>query len=85
MLGKAPIIGSVVDVPATLLYLYGVPIPEDYDGAVLTELFEPDYVEQHPIEHQAGDQDRRSIIQHYYSEEEERQFFDHLKALGYLE
>jgi Flp pilus assembly protein TadD/predicted AlkP superfamily phosphohydrolase/phosphomutase len=40
---------SVLDVTPTVLYLLGLPIASDMDGRVLTEAFEPEFVENHPV------------------------------------
>jgi arylsulfatase A-like enzyme len=42
---------SHYDIAPTILYLQGLDIPNDWDGHVLTEIFEPEYVERHPVEH----------------------------------
>ena len=81
--GPAPITGQVIDIPATLLHLYGIPIPEDYDARVLTELLEPGLAQQ-PIHLQPGDviasHDTRTAL----SPEEAAALAAHLRALGYL-
>lgn len=37
------------DVTPTILYLFGLPVAKDTDGRVLTEVFDPDFVAQHPL------------------------------------
>jgi predicted AlkP superfamily phosphohydrolase/phosphomutase len=39
---------TICDITPTVLYLLGLPIPEDMDGCVLEGLFEPAYLQQHP-------------------------------------
>jgi predicted AlkP superfamily phosphohydrolase/phosphomutase len=82
--GPAPCQGHVMDIPATLLHVYGVPIPEDYDGQVLTELMISE-VGQKPIRYQPGDVETTSSVDHSYSTEEEEELVNHLRALGYLD
>ena len=41
---------SILDVAPTLLYLQGLPIPEDMDGALVREAFEPGILAAHPVE-----------------------------------
>jgi predicted AlkP superfamily phosphohydrolase/phosphomutase len=53
-LGKMPKAGHVMDIPPTLLHLYGVPVPEDYDGRVLSELFDSE-LRNKPVRYQPGD------------------------------
>ncbi|MGD2158173.1 MAG: alkaline phosphatase family protein [Anaerolineales bacterium] len=86
ILGPVPIKGHVMDIPATLLHLYEVPVPEDYDGRVLSELFDS-ALRNKPVQYQPGDPisavnegERVS-----YSSGEEEVLVDHLRALGYLE
>ncbi|MGH2537497.1 MAG: alkaline phosphatase family protein, partial [Candidatus Promineifilaceae bacterium] len=45
---------NLLDVPATMLHLHSAPVPEDYDGRVLTELLGPGLAER-PVQRQAGD------------------------------
>jgi hypothetical protein len=64
------------------LHLYGIPIPEDYDARVLTELLAPGLAQQ-PIHLQPGDviaDDTRTAL----SPEEAAALTAHLRALGYL-
>ena len=41
---------SIVDLAPTILWLLGQPVPADFDGRVLTELFEPDFVAGRPVQ-----------------------------------
>jgi predicted AlkP superfamily phosphohydrolase/phosphomutase len=79
-----PIEGHVLDIPATLLHLYDVPVPEDYDGRVLSELFDSEYKDK-PVRYQPGDPP--SIVSEHepYSSKESEMLVDQLRALGYLE
>lgn len=77
--------GHVMDVPATLLYLHGVPIPEDYDGRVLSAVFAPEFVLANPVTFQSGDTDSPSLVEIPYTREQEEELIQRLKALGYLE
>lgn len=83
--GQSDCEAHLVDVASTLLYLYDVPIPEDYDGRVLTELMSPDFVAQHPICSQPGDTAVTEPIANPYAADEEETLFEYLKALGYME
>ena len=40
---------GVFDVEPTVLYLLGLPVPQDAAGRVLTEALDPEFVRQHPI------------------------------------
>src|SRR4030095_9791553 len=39
----------LIDFAPTLLYLLGQPVPRDMDGKVLSDLFQPEYLQSHPI------------------------------------
>lgn len=41
---------NILDLPPTLVWAAGVPVPEDMEGRVLTEAFTPEYVRAHPVE-----------------------------------
>jgi predicted AlkP superfamily phosphohydrolase/phosphomutase len=75
---------SILDITPTILYMYNLPIARDMDGRVLTELFEPQYLEAHPI----------SYIESYgapgktfkgFKEEMSEDQLKKLKALGYIQ
>lgn len=80
---------SVLDVTPTLLYAMGLPIPEDLEGEVVTEVFEPDYLESHPVRMGKSTlpRDEASLFQtgDGLKESEEAQILERLKALGYFE
>lgn len=40
---------DITDVAPTLLHWLGLPVPDHYDGRVLTELFEPDWLRCNPV------------------------------------
>jgi predicted AlkP superfamily phosphohydrolase/phosphomutase len=80
--GTASEPGCVVDVPATLLHLLQIPIPDDFDGQVLTSAF----VEDRPVLSQPGDPALpRDSRESEYSESEGGQVLSHLRALGYVD
>jgi predicted AlkP superfamily phosphohydrolase/phosphomutase len=76
---------SLPDIPATLLHLHGVPIPDDYDGRVLTELLEPDFVSARPIRYQPGDLGKTRAGRSHYPEMEAAEVLERLRGLGYVE
>ena len=73
-----------MDVAPTLLHLLGIPVPDDMDGHVLSDALEPDWLAQHPIVHQAVEPDSDASQISGYSEDEETQIKERLRALGYL-
>jgi predicted AlkP superfamily phosphohydrolase/phosphomutase len=77
----------LVDFAPTLLYLLGQPVPRDMDGKVLSDLFQLEFLQSHPIryddekeEFQVSDTGSGD-----YSQEEAAQVEERLKALGYIE
>lgn len=78
-------LAHVMDLPATLLHLYSVPVPEDFDGRVMEDVIPVDALEQNPITYQPGDKvDELDLIDRT-SKGEPYTIDDHLKALGYLD
>lgn len=73
--------GHVMDVPATLLHLHGVPIPEDFDGRVMGETFQG----QRDVTFQPGDSEDVSSQNGAYSAGETEEIMSHLRALGYVD
>lgn len=50
---EEPVNASIVDLAPTILYLLGVPVPEESDGRVLTELLRPEVTAGREIEYAA--------------------------------
>jgi predicted AlkP superfamily phosphohydrolase/phosphomutase len=44
----------LIDMAPTILHLMGEPVPDDMDGSVLEELFEPEFLARHPIQTRSG-------------------------------
>jgi predicted AlkP superfamily phosphohydrolase/phosphomutase len=74
----------LIDMAPTILYLMGQPVPEDMDGRVLQDLFEPAFIELNPVRSggSAGSEGREGA---QYSAEEAAIVEERLKALGYIE
>lgn len=76
---------QIIDVAPTVLYLMGVPVPEDMDGRVLTEIFDEAYLADHPLRRQrytAVEKDQTS--DEAYSDEDADEVRRRLEDLGYL-
>jgi predicted AlkP superfamily phosphohydrolase/phosphomutase len=72
----------VMDVPATLLHLYGVAVPEDFDGQVMKDtLLNGEAV----IQYQPGDEEGALAWDNAFSAEETEEIMGHLRALGYVD
>jgi predicted AlkP superfamily phosphohydrolase/phosphomutase len=82
--GRAAHDGHLMDVPATLLHIYDVPLPNDWDGRVLLEILAPE-LSQRPIRTQPGDAEPKAFEENVYSTEEADSMISHLRALGYLD
>jgi hypothetical protein len=74
----------LIDMAPTILYLLGQPVPEDMDGRVLQELFEPAFTAANRV--QFGGAPRYDAEQGtHYSAEEAAIVEERLKDLGYIE
>jgi predicted AlkP superfamily phosphohydrolase/phosphomutase len=78
----------IIDVAPTVLYLMGLPIPEDMDGRPLLEALDPDFVARHPLKHESnghapgpGPRAPETV----FSAEEEELIARRLQAMGYIE
>lgn len=72
---------NIADVPATILALLGCPIPEDFDGRVLTEILTDDVA----LPKKTGKSDSEQVSSESQLSREERAAIEkHLKGLGYL-
>lgn len=74
----------LMDVPATLLHIYNVPIPIDWDGCVMSDLLGSE-MSRRPILTQPGDTEMPVIDEDVFSTEEADSMVSHLRALGYLD
>ena len=72
-----------MDLAPTLLHLMGEAVPDDMDGRVLHEIFQPAFEETHAVRYQvaaaAGSREAQVL-----SSEEEAEIEDRLRGLGYL-
>lgn len=75
----------VIDLPATLIYLYNQPVPDDYDGKVMDAVIDAGFIAQHPIEYRPGDLVDTQDILNQFAASEAYTLDEHLKALGYLD
>ncbi|MBN1483087.1 MAG: alkaline phosphatase family protein [Chloroflexia bacterium] len=76
---------QITDVAPTVLYLLGLPVPEDMDGRVLEETLDPGYRRAHPI--QQGPPvggESQAAGPSPYSEQEVDEIAERLRGLGYV-
>jgi predicted AlkP superfamily phosphohydrolase/phosphomutase len=76
---------SVLDVTPTLLYVLGLPVPEDLEGRVPRELFRSSFVQRHPIAIGERTESPQAFPSPVAERDEEAAVIARLKALGYLE
>jgi predicted AlkP superfamily phosphohydrolase/phosphomutase len=80
---------DIVDVAPTVLYLMGLPVPEDMDGRVATEIIDPQQLAQRPValDHPHGrwptEGEARYLVDDAADEDEVVR--ERLRALGYFE
>ncbi|MBA4107327.1 MAG: hypothetical protein C0485_16400 [Pirellula sp.] len=80
---------KIVDVTPTVLYLMGLPVPDDMDGRVLVEAIDPEFLAANPIRYEAvddgesygADGDGAPVS---FTEDESELIAKRLQALGYI-
>jgi predicted AlkP superfamily phosphohydrolase/phosphomutase len=77
---------SILDVAPTVLYTLGLPVPEDLEGRVPQQIFEPGYVEAHPIRQGLPARQQQGIVRQSVTMDAdiEAEIVKQLKALGYM-
>lgn len=70
------------DLAPTILHYLGLSVPEDMDGRVIEEAFEPAWLDQRPIAYSAGGGE--TIRSRYYDSEDEAVIEERLRGLGYV-
>jgi predicted AlkP superfamily phosphohydrolase/phosphomutase len=79
---------SIIDVAPTLLHSLGLPIPLDFEGRAVSDLFDPDFLANHPIRVGAATQSpdaAAATTSSGMAKGEEAVILDRLRALGYVE
>ncbi len=78
---------SIMDMAPTILHLLGLPVPDDMDGKVLTEIYDADFVAGNPVRYSSPS----DVVQQarededVYSDEDSAEIHDRLRALGYVD
>ena len=74
---------AIVDVAPTILYLMGLAVPSDFDGAVITEAITESYLAAHPLLRTSA-HGKEIDDTNPYTRDEEEKLQRKLKDLGYL-
>jgi len=79
---------SVLDVTPTLLHYLGLPVAKDMDGKVLEGVFEPEFVQGHPIRYVSTFEDEKrkdtAAVAEQIDASAQKELEEGLQALGYL-
>jgi hypothetical protein len=76
---------SVLDVAPTALHLLGLPVPEDMEGRVLTEILDPAWAAANPVRHVPPRSGQPVTATRPVTPELEERLRQELRALGYVE
>ncbi len=75
---------SIFDITPTVLHAMGMPVGEDMAGRVLTEVFDPGWLEQHPVKTiptwETGERQGQTT-----ESDADEEMLEELRALGYIE
>jgi len=77
---------EIIDLAPTILYLLGLPVPDDMDGRIPTEAIDPSFLQEHPpvaIKIGAGEIPAQGAETAYLPQDAKR-VEDLLRGLGYL-
>lgn len=75
---------TIMDLAPTILYILGVPIPEDMDGRPLYQAFTREHLEEHETKYEER-KGAEGGVEEGYSRGEEEVVEERLRGLGYLE
>lgn len=75
----------IIDLAPTILYMMGLPIPDDMDGQILTDLFEKEFLDSNmPVMTRASTPAGRDARYRWQAEDGEV-IMDRLRGLGYVD
>jgi predicted AlkP superfamily phosphohydrolase/phosphomutase len=84
---KKTLVGNATlcDLAPTILHLMGLPVPDDMDGRVLTEMLDENYAEREIVFADAGDAEmQKDTNGQTYDEEDAKVIEERLRGLGYM-
>jgi predicted AlkP superfamily phosphohydrolase/phosphomutase len=76
---------NILDVAPTTLYAMGIPIPQDFQGRVVKELYTPEHIAMSPVSWGSRTVAAESVARPLDVPEEDLDVLEKMKALGYLE
>lgn len=76
---------NIVDVTPTLLYYFGMPIPENMDGKLLKDIFIDAFFKANPISYTKDALGFKVELSEGYKEDESEEILERLRNLGYIE
>jgi len=80
------IVGAgILDITPTVLYAFGLPVARDMKGKVLTDAFEPDYLEAHPVTYIETYETGERVAGKPIKSPVDEKIKERLKALGYIQ
>lgn len=76
----------IIDIAPTILNIFNIPVPDDMDGNVRTEIFTKSFADENPVRYTETKDERTALSDDatVYSDEEEASIRSQLKDLGYL-
>jgi predicted AlkP superfamily phosphohydrolase/phosphomutase len=75
----------IIDLAPTILHTLGLEIPDDMDGSVLKELFDPEWFSSNPPRISSDIGMKKNSSRRKLSKEEEDKLKDDLQGLGYIQ
>ncbi|HHT9105173.1 MAG TPA: alkaline phosphatase family protein [Candidatus Wujingus californicus] len=84
--GRTPNTPHIMDITPTILYLLGLPIPEEMDGRVLTDIIRAEYLGKNQIQYTKENIFRENVEKgaESFTKEESQRIMNALKNLGYF-
>ncbi len=75
--------GILWDLAPTILHYLALPVPDDMDGRVLAESFDPTWLDEHPVSFSEGAGESGQGAD--YDADDQRLIDDRLRGLGYVQ